>query len=118
MLHGDPRAGVSLLGDAPRCPGTAPEENRYIGGTVLQVQAENYFNGRFVNKFKTGVLAGQVWEDPDTQDIIGYVLVTQDHNVTADYPTTGERVGPRHRAGVQARGRCAWRSRDRSSSAR
>ncbi len=60
---------------------------------MVQVEAENYFNGRFVNKFKTGVLAGQVWEDPDTQDIIGYVLVTQDHNVTADYPTTGERVG-------------------------
>ena len=82
--------GVSILGDAPRCPGSSEADNRFIAGTAIQVRAENSVGGRGLEGFRAGIVGGQVYEDPETKRLTGYAFVDGDKHVTAYYPSAGE----------------------------
>ena len=84
--------GISIIGDVPRCPGTGEGDNSYIAGTAIQVHAVQYIGDRIINSFNSGVVGDQITEDPDTKELTAFVYVDKDKHITADYPTSNERI--------------------------
>lgn len=108
--------GISIEPDeqlpAARCPGSS--NNTFVAGAVVKVRASGSVGGRLLAGFSGGVLANSVYEDPDVVDPadlgfgergvkpqLGFVLVDGDKTVTADYPTTPERIGLGVAAGLK-----------------
>jgi hypothetical protein len=85
--------GISVTGDAARCPGSTPEENKFIAGTAFQVTATQHVGDRPLYGFKKGVISGTTTKDSTTEDQSAYVLVDGDKSVTATYPTRAEAFG-------------------------
>jgi len=85
--------GISIVGDAPRCPGSAEADNSFIAGTAIQVRAVQHLDSeRIVEGFRTGVVNGQIYEDPVSKELTAFAFVDGDKNVTAYYPTDSERT--------------------------
>jgi hypothetical protein len=85
--------GMSVI-DGARCPGSSAEENSFVMGTAIQVRAAQHVGDRILYGFKSGVVAGQIVEEPVTKRLIGFVLMDVDGKaVTGDYPTKSEAIG-------------------------
>lgn len=82
--------GISIIGDAPYCPGSDPADNSFIAGTAVQVKAAQHIGERPLYGFTSGIVASQVYEDPTTKELTSFAYVDGDKRVTADYPTKGE----------------------------
>ncbi len=76
----------------PGAPGPADADNSFIKGTAIQVRADYQIGDRTVQKFSSGVVGDQIYEDPMTLDLIGFAYVDGDKNVAGAVP------GP-HRSG-------------------
>jgi len=85
--------GIEVKGAAPYCPGTSPEQNSFIKGLAIEVRATANVDGRWVQKFTSGVASGSIYEEPGTSNLIGYVFVDGDKTVSAYYPSATERIG-------------------------
>jgi len=84
--------GISVLGDAPRCPGYTDEENMFIGGTAILIEAAQNVNGRTFGDWESGIIRSTVVKDGYTEIRTGFAYVKSDMRVAVDYPTEGERV--------------------------
>jgi hypothetical protein len=85
--------GITVDGDVARCPGTTPEQNLYVTGTAIPVRAKAQLDdGRWFEKFTSGVNATTIFQDAATGDAIGYAYVDKDLNVAALYPTSGQKI--------------------------
>jgi hypothetical protein len=83
--------GITIDGDAARCPGTSAADNMFIDGTAIPVRAQFMKGDRSIQKFEKGVVGGQIWEDPMTLDLMGYVYVGGDVSVSALWQNRAER---------------------------
>jgi len=85
-------AGITIDGDAPRCPGSSEADNSFIAGTAIKVRAQHMKPGdRSIQKFESGVIAGQIYEDPKTLDLVGYAFVDGNKNVAGLWQNRAER---------------------------
>ena len=84
--------GITIDGPVATCPGTTPDQGLYVVGTAVRVRAVAILDGRWVQKFTSGVNSTPITEDPITKDLIGYVLVGNDETVKAFYPTPAQRI--------------------------
>ena len=82
--------GIHVIGDAPRCPGTSEADNSFIAGTSIKVEADYQIGNSTVQKFTSGVAGDQIYQDPLTNDLIGYAYVDVGTKVAALYQTPGE----------------------------
>jgi hypothetical protein len=86
--------GLSVAGDAPRCPGTSDSDNSYIAGTAIQVQAVPSIGNRNFDKFSSGVVAGQIYDGGSAkQGFTAFAVVDGDKTVTASYLTNAQFTG-------------------------
>lgn len=85
--------GIRIVGEAPYCPGSTPEQNSFIAGTAIQVTAAQNVNGRILLGFTSGVSGNQIYEDPQTKELTAFVYVDGPKTVKGDYPTKGESLG-------------------------
>jgi hypothetical protein len=85
--------GIRIIGEAPYCPGSAPEDNSFIAGTAIHVTAAQNVDGRILLGFTSGVSGNQIYEDPDTKELTGFVYVDGPKSVQGDYPTKNESFG-------------------------
>jgi hypothetical protein len=83
--------GITVVGLIPRCPGTEPAENMYIEGSVVQTRAAYQVGGRQNYGYTDGVISNQVTKDARTLDLLGFVLMTGNRSVAADYPNSTEK---------------------------
>jgi len=83
--------GITVVGLIPRCPGTEPAENMYIEGSVVQTRAAYAVGGRQNYGYTDGVISNQVTKDALTLDLLGFVLMTGNRSVAADYPNKTEK---------------------------
>jgi len=83
--------GISIEGEAPRCPGFADEDNMFIAGTGIQIRAAQAVGSRTFGDWTSGVLAATTVRDPDTGQRTAIAYVSSDMHVGAKYPTEGER---------------------------
>ena len=84
--------GMSVI-DGARCPGSAPAQNLFVMGTAIQVRAAQHVGDRVLYGFKSGVVGGQIVEEPVTKRLIGFVLMDLDGKaVTGDYPDKTEAI--------------------------
>ena len=84
--------GISVIGDAPYCPGLARGANSFIEGAAVQVKAAQHVGERPLYGFKKGVVGAQITKNPTTQELTSFVVMDSDKSVTADYPTKTEEV--------------------------
>lgn len=85
--------GMSVI-DGARCPGSSAQENSFVMGTAIQVRAAQSVGDRVLYGFKSGVVSGQIVEEPVTKRLIGFVVMDLDGKaVTGDYPTKTEAIG-------------------------
>ncbi len=82
--------GIQIVGEAPRCPGSSEADNSFIAGAAIQVKALQHIGDRVLAKFTSGVVAGQISEDPATKELIGFAMVDGDKKVSALYQTGAE----------------------------
>ncbi|MCU1579775.1 MAG: hypothetical protein JWP19_1979 [Rhodoglobus sp.] len=85
--------GISIMGDAPRCPGSAEGDNSFITGTAIQVKADFKVGSRELTGFVAGYVKDQVTEDSSTKEQSAWVLVDGDKSVRAEYLTKTQLVG-------------------------
>ncbi len=85
--------GISVIGDAPRCPGSSEADNSYITGAAIHVNALYEVGSRKLVAFTSGVASGQITEDSTTLDQSGYVIVDKDKSVSAEYVTKAQAFG-------------------------
>jgi len=83
--------GITVVGLIPRCPGTEAAENMYIEGSVVQTRAAYQVGGRQNYGYTDGVISNQVTKDARTLDLLGFVLMTGNRSVAADYPNKTEK---------------------------
>jgi hypothetical protein len=83
--------GITIEGDAPRCPGYADEDNMFIGGTGIMVRAAQHVGNRTFGDWTSGVVRATSVKDEATGERTAFAFVTGDMKVSAKYPTEGER---------------------------
>jgi len=84
--------GISIEGEAPRCPGYADEENMFIAGTGIQVRALQHIGGRTFAAWESGVITSSSVTLPVSEDRLAIAYVSNNMTVSADYPTERERI--------------------------
>lgn len=85
--------GIRVDGDAPRCPGSSEADNSFIAGVAIKVRADYWLGDKNIEKFTSGVVAGQIYEDPANLDWVTYAFVDQDKHVAALYQNRTQRIG-------------------------
>ncbi|MDQ1548157.1 MAG: hypothetical protein QOH69_3061, partial [Actinomycetota bacterium] len=85
--------GISIVGDAPRCPGSSAADKSYIADVAIQVKAIQHIGNRIITKFNGSVIADQITKDPASGDLTGFVVIDGDQNVSATYLTNGQYLG-------------------------
>ena len=83
--------GITIEGDAPRCPGYADDDNMFIGGTGIMIRAAQHVGNRVFGDWTSGVVRATSVKDEATGERTAFAFVTGDMKVTAKYPTEGER---------------------------
>lgn len=84
--------GISVV-EGAHCPGTDPAANLFIAGTAVKVQAAGQLaDGRWTESFTGGIVGGQIGSDAGG-NLFGFAYMDSDKKVTADYPSTSQRVG-------------------------
>jgi len=84
--------GISIEGEAPRCPGYTDEENMFIAGTGMQVRAQQHLGSRNFAAWESGVITSTSVKLPVTGHRLAIAYVTGNMTVAVDYPTEGERL--------------------------
>jgi hypothetical protein len=85
--------GIHIDGDAPRCPGSSETDNSFIAGVAIKVRADYWLGDKNIEKFTSGVVGGQIYEDPATLDWVTYAYVDSDKHVAALYQNRTQRIG-------------------------
>ncbi|MGE3193780.1 MAG: Ig-like domain repeat protein [Microbacteriaceae bacterium] len=85
--------GISIEGDAPYCPGSSPADNSFIAGTAIKVRAQYWLGDKSIEKFTSGVVGGQIYEDPANLDWVTYAYVDSDKKVAALWQNRTQRIG-------------------------
>jgi hypothetical protein len=83
--------GITIEGDAPRCPGFADEDNMFIGGTGIMIRAAQHVGSRTFGDWTSGVVRATTVKDGTTGERTAFAFVTGNMTVAAKYPTEGER---------------------------
>jgi len=83
--------GITIEGEAPRCPGYADEDNMFIAGAGIQIRAAQHVGKRTFGDWTSGVLAATTVVDAASGERTAIAYVNGDMAVTAKYPTEGER---------------------------
>ncbi len=83
--------GITIEGEAPRCPGTAEEDGMFIKGTGIKIRAVQHIGDRTFGAFTSGIIPSTVEVASYTEERTAFALVRGDMHVAAKYPTEGER---------------------------
>ena len=83
--------GISIEGEAPRCPGFSEEDNMFIAGAGIQIRALQHVGKRTFGDWTSGVIAATTVKDPVSGERTAIAYVNGDMHVGAKYPTEGER---------------------------
>jgi len=83
--------GITIVGEAPRCPGYSDAENMFIAGTGILVNAVQHIGGRTFGDWQSGVIAATSVTDPVSLERTAFAYVNADKTVAVKYPTEGER---------------------------
>lgn len=83
--------GITVV-EGARCPGTDPAANLFIYGTAVKVKAAAQLSdGRWTEAFRSGIVGGQIGSD-EGGNLFAFAYMDSDKTVTADYPTSGQRL--------------------------